>query len=106
MITALKQSVSCFLPEIAAPCGTAGAIATAGGFVMVADRQGIPVTALPTLHPEPPVSCFVGPPGGFSEKELQLFDWESFRRVRIAPARLRTELATTVLCAQVMGRLL
>jgi 16S rRNA (uracil1498-N3)-methyltransferase len=106
MITALKQSVSCFLPEIAAPCTTAEAIAMAEGFVMVGDREGIPVNTILPSNPAMPVSCFIGPPGGFSEKERRLFDRESSRRVRIAPARLRTELAATALCAQVIGRLL
>ena len=106
MIVALKQSVSCFLPEISVPCGTAEAIAGAEGFVMLADPAGKPVNTLLPFNPAMPVSCFIGPPGGFSEKERRLFDRESSCRVRIAPARLRTELAATALCAQVIGRLL
>lgn len=106
MITALKQSLSCFLPEIAAPCSTAEAIASAEGLVLIADVDGEPPSALPIFNdPEIAVCCFVGPPGGFSEKELQLFDQKTSLRVRMAPARLRTELAATVLCSQVLGKM-
>ncbi|MBN1575264.1 MAG: 16S rRNA (uracil(1498)-N(3))-methyltransferase [Chitinispirillaceae bacterium] len=102
MIVALKQSHSCWLPELATPCSTADAAASAAGTVLVADPQGEPLNAVMPIDPAVPLSCFIGPPGGFSEKELQLFDRSSIR-VRIAPARLRTELAATVLCAQLIG---
>lgn len=103
MVVALKQSGSCYLPQLALPVATRLAAAEAAGTVLVADPDGVALASLPRLDAAQPVSCFIGPPGGFSDSELLLFDERSFRRVCIAHARLRTELAATVLCAQVVG---
>jgi 16S rRNA (uracil1498-N3)-methyltransferase len=104
MIVALKQSQSYHLPHLSAPCSTAGAASLATGTVLVADPDGIPLRALPPPDPLMPIACFIGPPGGFSAAECTLFTQQEFSLVKIAPARLRTELAATVLCAQLVGR--
>lgn len=106
MVVALKQSGSCFLPQLDPPVAAAFAASVAVGTVLVADPDGVPLVTLAPLNTAQPVCCFIGPPGGFSENELRLFDERSFTRVRIAHARLRTELAATVLCAQVTGSVL
>lgn len=106
MVVALKQSGTCFLPRLAPPVSTALAAAEAAGTVLVADPDGIPLANLAPPDTARPVCCFIGPPGGFSDSELRLFEERSFSRVRIAHGRLRTELAATVLCAQVAGSVL
>ncbi|MBN1307538.1 MAG: 16S rRNA (uracil(1498)-N(3))-methyltransferase [Chitinispirillaceae bacterium] len=104
MIVALKQSHSCWLPELDVPRLTPEALSSAAaGAVIVADPAGDPVGAITPLDPTAPLSCFVGPPGGFSERELRFFEQRTSAKVRIASARLRTELAATVLCAQLIG---
>ncbi len=103
MVVALKQSFSFFLPEISAPSSLAEAILNAQGFVIVADMNGIPLSVLPSIPSNRQISCFIGPPGGFNTNEMQLFEIKSYLRVRLAPARLRTELAATVLCGQLIA---
>ena len=106
MIAACKQSHNPYLPELLPPSALSDTFQhSESTVVLVADLSGKPLRTIP-LPAKGTISCYVGPPGGFSEKELQLFaDW-SATAVRIAPGRLRTELASTVLCGQLTGALL
>jgi 16S rRNA (uracil1498-N3)-methyltransferase len=103
MITALKQSHNLYLPELADPCDITELIEALSGTTLVADQQGTPLRALPHNSPAGRFNCLIGPPGGFSDAELKLFKEKSFDFVQTAQFRLRTELAATVLCAQLLG---
>jgi 16S rRNA (uracil1498-N3)-methyltransferase len=106
MIVALKQSDADFLPILEPPCTLVTALHQASGTLLVADQNGVPLNRLPQFERGSTLCCFIGPPGGFSDEELRSFDARPCSRIRIAMARLRTELATTVLCALVAGQLL
>lgn len=101
MISAMKQSLYPFLPVLDNPVDLEKALENCSGKKITADPEGESLcTVINTA--DFPVSCFVGPPGGYSEKEISLFKAQNSTLVRIAPTRLRTELASTVLCAQLL----
>ena len=106
-IVALKQSCTLFLPEITQPQTSNDAIQQVDGCVLVADRYGKPLnTAYDSLLRSRTFTCFIGPPGGFSPEESELFTRNGVTSIKIAPSRLRTELAVTVLCSQLIGHCL
>ena len=101
MISAMKQSLYPFLPALDSPLTVEQALENCSGKKITADPEGENIcTAINTV--DFPVSCFIGPPGGYSEKEISLFKTHGSTMVRIAPTRLRTELASIVLCAQLL----
>ncbi|MBN1757203.1 MAG: 16S rRNA (uracil(1498)-N(3))-methyltransferase [Chitinispirillaceae bacterium] len=103
MIASLKQSHNVYLPELLPPCSLTDAIQHPGSITMlVAEMSGTTLHGI-TFPTDTPISCFIGPPGGFSAEELRLLTERSALPVRIAPTRLRTELAATVLCGQIIG---
>ena len=103
MIAALKQSQNVYLPTLTPPCTLTEAIHRSESTTMLlADSSGNSLHRI-SVQKNLPISCFIGPPGGFSEEELRQFSERSALPVRIAPARLRTELAATVLCGQIIG---
>ncbi len=104
MIAAIKQSVQFFLPEIEAPRSPDELKFSPGWTGIIADPAGFPPGSIsPAALSSMRFNCFVGPPGGFSPGEMDLFERLSLFKVRIAASRLRTELAATVLCAQLIG---
>jgi 16S rRNA (uracil1498-N3)-methyltransferase len=106
MIAACKQSHNPYLPELLPPTPHSDTLQQSEStFVLVADLSGKPLRDI-LLPATGTITCFVGPPGGFSGKELQLLTDRSATAVRIAPGRLRTELASTILCGQLTGALL
>jgi len=97
----MKQSLYPFLPALDSPLTVEQALENCSGKKITADPEGENIcTAINTV--DFPVSCFIGPPGGYSEKEISLFKTHGSTMVRIAPTRLRTELASIVLCAQLL----
>lgn len=102
MIVAMKQSQYPYIPELTVPYKVDAAVAMATGLGIVADPEGKPLQE--SLQES--ISCYIGPPGGFSPREQDLFVKQEISGVQIANARLRTELATVVLLSQIAGRLL
>ena len=102
MIAAMKQSLYPRMPVIDYPCTIEKAIDGIKGQSFFAEWEG---SSLHTYQCdiESQVNCFIGPPGGFSTKEIDLFRSLGFKSIKIASTRLRTELAAVVLCAQVMA---
>lgn len=101
MISAMKQSLYPFLPSLDTPVTLQQALENSSGKKIIADPEGEAFCT--TLNTDDfPVSCFIGPPGGYSLNELSLFRKHDSIMVRIAPTRLRTELAAVVLCAQLL----
>ncbi len=101
MISAMKQSLYPFIPELDNPITLENALENCSGKKITADPEGESFsTIINTVNF--PVSCFIGPPGGYSEKEISLLKTEGSTMVKIAPTRLRTELASIVLCAQLL----
>jgi 16S rRNA (uracil1498-N3)-methyltransferase len=108
MIAALKQSQNTYLPEIISPQTMAAAAELVNSStILVADPTGQPLCNLQVPLPgHKQIAGFVGPPGGFSEDELRHLEERLAIPVAIAPARLRSELAATALCAQIVGFML
>jgi 16S rRNA (uracil1498-N3)-methyltransferase len=101
MISAMKQSLYPFLPALDNPVPLEKALENCSGKKITADPEGESLCTLINTA-DFPVSCFVGPPGGYSEKELSLLREQGSTMIKIAPTRLRTELASIVLCAQLL----
>jgi 16S rRNA (uracil1498-N3)-methyltransferase len=108
MITGIKQSHNPFLPELAAPAEFGQVlhdIASSGNFaVIAADMNGSGFSAITEKNPSLKcAACFIGPPGGFSEEEFRSLRSVGCLFVKICDYRLRTELATTVMCGRMSG---
>ncbi len=103
MIVAIKQSLSPWLPVLLPPTKFEQAQERASGLLVVADETGEEITnSLPDPLPGE-VSCFVGPPGGFSPGELDSLRRSQGRFVALNSHRLRTELAAIVLVSAVIA---
>jgi 16S rRNA (uracil1498-N3)-methyltransferase len=104
MIAAMKQSLYPHLPRLDPPLPFDDVGAALSGVCLVADPGGFPVAeVLGGDAGDGIFSCLVGPPGGFSPEEQASLKALGAGGVQLAPTRLTTELAATVLCAQVIG---
>jgi 16S rRNA (uracil1498-N3)-methyltransferase len=103
MISALKQSLYPYLPILESPVKLGISLAPLSDCRIVADPEGIPVYTIDNLSHISSFSCFIGPPGGFSDSERETFTQNGFFFAKISPTRLRSELASVVLCAQIIG---
>jgi 16S rRNA (uracil1498-N3)-methyltransferase len=100
MIAGIKQARSAWLPILAGPALFPDALSEGGGCpTLVADETGAPLpSAAAVVLGASFVSCFVGPPGGFSPKESAAFSSRKAMFVSLSGNRLRTELAAVLLC--------
>jgi 16S rRNA (uracil1498-N3)-methyltransferase len=101
MVSAIKQSLNAFLPVLDKPVKFKNIPEHIEQPCFVADQNGIPMIDIIERKSEGKISCFVGPPGGFSEIEMERFKKSGYQFVKIAPNRLRTELASIVLVSQI-----
>jgi len=106
MITAIKQSLFPFIPVLDSPINLDHIVLNETQTVFVADPNGSPLQLIPKEQKHDNITCIIGPPGGFSENEIDIFKEKQFKLIKIGPNRLRTELATVVLCAQIIGKYL
>lgn len=95
MLDAARQCGRGDLPTLGELLPLREAASGAGGLCYSLDPEGVSslTTVLGSAPPAEPVTLAVGPEGGFSPQE---YDWllaMGFRRVRLAPYVLRTELA-------------
>jgi 16S rRNA (uracil1498-N3)-methyltransferase len=104
MVAAIKQARIPWMPEIERPVTLDACLGICGGPLVAADPAGVPLAEAAKAWDSPACfSCFVGPPGGFSEQEMKALSAAGASKVRIAPNRLRTELAAIALAAQIAG---
>jgi 16S rRNA (uracil1498-N3)-methyltransferase len=101
MAASMKQCLYPYIPQLDEPISLHEIIGTCEKPIIVADPHG------KILHDEDisahrKLTCLVGPPGGVSPDELQLIQQHNPLMVKLAPTRLRTELAATVLCSRIM----
>ncbi len=108
MIAGIKQARSAWLPLLARPTAFSEALSAGEGCpALVADEKGAPLPlAAGVVRDAPFVSCFVGPPGGFSPKESTALMSRKAVFVSLSGNRLRTELAAVVLCGFVRSAVL
>ncbi len=105
MISAAKQSWNAWIPEILHPTAFKDAIKKKSGICFVADNNGITLdNLLKDTDIQDNFSCFIGPPGGFSENELMEMKLHGFKTIKLSDHRLRTELAATVFAGNIVQR--
>lgn len=104
MIVAMKQSLYPYIPQLDPPATLAEIIDTCDKPIIVADRDGKKISdANAEISAHKKLSCLIGPPGGLSSNEIKILKPQETIFVNIAPTRLRTELAATVLCGRVVS---
>jgi 16S rRNA (uracil1498-N3)-methyltransferase len=104
MIAGIKQAKNTWLPLLCAPQPLAGALGQgAGALMLAAYESGVPFAdVIDRIKNAAAVSCFVGPPGGFSPKEIDQLKSAGAIFVSLSKSRLKTELAAMMLCGCVM----
>lgn len=107
MIAAAKQSWNAWLPALNKPVEFSIALTIMQGHVFVADMLGDTLEkSLEKLTLQDAISCFIGPPEGFSPEELEALKEKGARLVKLSDKRLRTELAATVFAGNVVQKFL
>jgi 16S rRNA (uracil1498-N3)-methyltransferase len=103
MIAGIKQAKCAWLPKCNPPKKLSAAIeGCKGSLMLVADDNGVLFAdVIERIKNTEAVSCFVGPPGGFSPKEMEALKSSGAVSVSLSRNRLRTELAATILCGMV-----
>ena len=107
MVVSMKQCLYPYIPRLDAPASLNGVIDTCEKPLIVADQNGKALrdTDLSSLTSKK-LCCLTGPPGGISENELKILNSHEILTIKIAPTRLRTELAAILLCSRIMGAFL
>ena len=101
LIAGIKQSHNPWLPLVTEPEAFGDALSLAQpSLVLAADAGGGKqvLEIVDKIKQSSAVSCFVGPPGGFSPEELETLNRTGATLVSLSANRLRTELAAVVLC--------
>ncbi len=106
---ALEASEQCgrgVLPEITPPCSLAEALERARTLrsVLFWEAQGISNIAGETFAPDTPLALFVGPEGGWTDDEIELFQRYDVRPLSLGPLTLRAETAAIAGIAAVRAR--
>jgi 16S rRNA (uracil1498-N3)-methyltransferase len=99
VLEAVKQSGRSKIPPIEAPAKFDDAIARPGARIMF-DAD----VASATQQPGNPVTLFIGPEGGFSEREMDLARAAGASFERLGPRRLRAETAAIAAVTLVSAR--
>jgi 16S rRNA (uracil1498-N3)-methyltransferase len=100
LVAGIKQSHNPWLPLVTEPTTFSDALSqTEPSLMLAADAGGKRVLEIvDKIKQSRVVSCFVGPPGGFSPQELETLKKAGATLVSLSANRLRTELAAVVLC--------
>ncbi|MBN1602984.1 MAG: 16S rRNA (uracil(1498)-N(3))-methyltransferase [Chitinispirillaceae bacterium] len=103
MSVSMKQSLFPWLPILDEALTIEKSLSLCTGPILVADFEGTSVISLgqDTLCKD--IAVFIGPPGGFSAEELELLMKHNAMKVKIGEPRFRTELASVVICSQLIG---
>lgn len=93
---AMKQSLQVYLPELIVSESVDVVLEQKFGRPFVAHEQVQESQSVGVLTPEDPVVLFVGPEGGFSEREIHVFTQVSAAMIGLGDNRLRAETASLV----------
>jgi 16S rRNA (uracil1498-N3)-methyltransferase len=103
IIAAVKQSWNAWMPVVLEPVSFAKALDMVSTHLVVADEQGVTLDQFSSRqHSDAVISCFVGPPGGFSPQERDALQRKNSYSVKLSGHRLRTELAATILAGNIV----
>ena len=100
MIVSMKQALYPFLPQLCEPVTLIKSIGTTNNPILIAESDGNYLDVLKNSINLNNITCYIGPPGGFSRNEIDLVLQHGGQKVKIGESRLRTELASVALCAQ------
>ncbi len=101
---AARQSLRMGVPEVLEPLPFVRAVQRVGeNGVLLHNDSGL--DPLEDLVDSPGVSLFVGPEGGWSEKELRLAGEMGLARAQLGPYRLRSETAGMIAVARARAKL-
>ena len=106
MVVGMKQSCYPFLPRLDPPIPFGDSLNALSGTTLLADADGRSFSSIidAVNHSAAgTVSCIAGPPGGFSPEETAALKEKGAVPVRIAAARLTTELAAVVMVSELLG---
>jgi 16S rRNA (uracil1498-N3)-methyltransferase len=103
LVSGITQSLNPWLPQLAKPATVPEALSeSAASFIIAAEAGGEIVSKSENkVQQATSVSCFVGPPGGFSPEEIDALRNAGAVFVSLSANRLRTELAAALLCGMV-----
>ncbi|MFN8345117.1 MAG: 16S rRNA (uracil(1498)-N(3))-methyltransferase [Spirosomataceae bacterium] len=102
-VSAMKQSLQAYLPEIAEAGDfekwmlTLSKLTTQKFIAHLPDNQ-VPAHLLQKALPKQNYTVLIGPEGDFTEAEIQLTQLNDFQMVTLGNTRLRTETAALVAC--------
>lgn len=104
MIVAAKQSWNAWVPELKKPRPFSEALSFIEGCCIVADEKGSTFNTLSPGSVPDTMSCFIGPPGGFSQEELSALKQRDSILIKLSGYRLRTELAAAILAGNIIQK--
>ncbi len=103
IISAMKQSLSCFLPKLNDPISFSDFMVLPHGenFKGIAhcESEGIKGKLKNSIVPNTTNLLLIGPEGDFSTKEIELANSMGFNQISLGNRRLRTETAAIVACS-------
>jgi 16S rRNA (uracil1498-N3)-methyltransferase len=101
MISALKQSLSAYLPVLNEPCTLPGFLSLRHNQILLAHCYDSPKSPIGQLALMPEVTLMIGPEGDFSENEVAHINKLPACNVTLGSLRLRTETAVLVALAHI-----
>ncbi len=105
MITAAKQSWNAWFPALNQPVDINQVTTKASSLILVGDDKGKTLSEFnDTSLISNGISCFIGPPGGFSDEEIALLNAKGAQSIILSTNRLRTELAAVILAGNIVQR--
>jgi 16S rRNA (uracil1498-N3)-methyltransferase len=100
-IEASEQSGRADLPEISSVASLEDCILSGAKGALVFDRAGSPIRGL-SLSDFETIKVFIGPEGGWTDKELNLFKQKEFKIFSLGEFTLRAETAVIVALAKLL----
>nr|WP_314289170.1 16S rRNA (uracil(1498)-N(3))-methyltransferase [uncultured Capnocytophaga sp.] len=107
VLSAMKQSLQCYLPQLNAPISSREFFKRQEGDMsakyIAHCQENEKVLFAKALSPLPPrITVLIGPEGDFSQEEIAIALREGFRPISLGNTRLRTETAAVVACHTVV----
>jgi 16S rRNA (uracil1498-N3)-methyltransferase len=102
MITGIKQCLSAWLPVIHEPQSFEKALLLSTGTIVYCNSEGNRINELAdSFRQADNISCFIGPPGGLTNNEINALITSGACSLKLGPFRLRTELAAAASMAAI-----
>jgi 16S rRNA (uracil1498-N3)-methyltransferase len=105
MVSAMKQSLYPWLPVLDPPTAFEQALDSISGTCVAADVNGVSFREVREKIPAgtQSIAVIIGPPGGFTAREISALREQGALMARISETRLTTELAAVVISGLIIG---